>query len=442
LDFDGLAGMVAAGKLYPGAVKVFSGTVAKNVKQFMALYKDSLMIKQAKEIDLNQVEKLIVVDTASANRLGQLKSLALNKEIDIHVYDHHPSTKEDLQGSINEIHIIGAATTILVEQIISANIYISPFDATILALGIYEDTGSLLFSSTTSRDVTAVAFLLNRGANLSVVANFMEEPFSNEQRQILEGLLHSARHFEVNNANVVIAESETNEFIPGLDIVTFRLFEMDNCDAIFVVALMDGKINVVARSRMNNIKVNEVLKALGGRGHEKAASAVVKGKSCEEVSHLIRESLSENVNPGAAARDIMSTPVRTISPDITMEEAGGIMLRYGYTGMPVVQGNEMVGVISRRDVDKARIHELGHAPVKGFMSSQVMSINPDTSIDDIQKLMVEFDIGRLPVVDGGRLAGIVSRTDILRILHGEDYPEDHAVLYTLNDEGETANYQE
>lgn len=442
LDFDGLAGMVAAGKLYPGAVKVFSGTIAKNVKQFMALYKDSLMIKQAKEIDAAQLERLIIVDTASANRLGQLKSLAFNKNIDIHIYDHHPSAEEDLRGSLNEIHLIGAATTILVEQIMTANINISPFDATILALGIYEDTGSLLFSSTTSRDVSAVAYLLNCGANLSVIANFMEEPFSNEQRQIMQSLLSSARHFEVNNSTIVIAESESHDFIPGLDIVTFRLFEMDNCDAAFVIAQMEGKINVVARSRTNNIKVNEVLKELGGRGHEKAASAVIKGKNCEEVSLLIRESLSKNVNPGAVARDIMSTPVRTIPPEITMEEAGRIMLRYGYTGMPVVQDNEMVGVISRRDVDKARIHELGHAPVKGFMSSQVLSIKPDTPIDDIQKLMVEFDIGRLPVIDDGRLAGIVSRTDILRILHGEDYPEDHTLLYNLSDGSETANFQQ
>ncbi|MGI5921469.1 MAG: CBS domain-containing protein [Syntrophomonadaceae bacterium] len=438
LDFDGLASMVAAGKLYPGAVKVFSGTLSKNVKQFLALYKDSLLIKQAKDIDIKRVDRLIIVDTANANRLGQLKNLAFQPDTDIHIYDHHPSTPEDLQGSINEVHLTGAATTILVEKIIAANINISPFDATILALGIYEDTGSLLFSSTTYRDVNAVGYLLQRGANLSLVANFMEEPFSNEQRQILQRLLQSARHFEVNNATVLIADSETDEFVPGLDVVTFRLFEMENCDAVFVVALMQGKINVVARSRTGNIKVNEVLKSLGGRGHEKAASAVVKGKSCDEVSQLIRDSLTEIVSPGATARDIMSTPVRTISPHITMEEAGGIMLRYGYTGMPVVEGDEMVGVISRRDVDKARIHELGHAPVKGFMTSQVLSIKPDTPLDDIQKLMVEFDIGRLPVVDEGRLVGIVSRTDILRILHGEDYPEDHAVLYTMSD-GETAN---
>ena len=61
LDFDGLAAMVAAGKLYPGAVKVFSGTLSKNIRQFMALYKDLFSIKYPKEIDLKQVKRMIVV---------------------------------------------------------------------------------------------------------------------------------------------------------------------------------------------------------------------------------------------------------------------------------------------------------------------------------------------------------------------------------------------
>lgn len=438
LDFDGLAGMVAAGKLYPGAVKAFSGTVAKNVKQFMALYKDSLSIKQAREIELHQVERLIIVDTAIANRLGQFKQLANDVQTELHIYDHHPVTNDNLSGVVTQIEPLGAATTILVEEIQKQNIALSPFDATILALGIYEDTGSLLFSSTTPRDAAAVAFLLARGANLAVVANFMEQPFSEEQRQVLQSLMENSRHYKVNNVNLVIAVSDSDEFIPGLDAVSHQLFEVENCDAVFIVALMEGKVNVVGRSRSNSVKINEILKPWGGRGHEKAASVVIKGKTSSEVAAMILSGLDEKIHPAVVARDIMSTPVKTIPMYITMKEAGGIMLRYGHTGMPVVEGDSMVGVISRRDVDKAMIHELGHAPVKGFMTTQVLSVSPETTVDEIQKLMVEHDIGRLPVIDSERLVGIVSRTDILRILHGDDYPEDHEILYTFN-EGEKIN---
>ena len=160
LDFDGLASMVAASKLYPAAVMVISGTVSKKIKQFMGLYKDSLLIKTPKEVDLKQVSRVIVVDTANSERLGQLKDLAKDGKLDFHIYDHHPPAEDDLTGSIHEIYQTGAITTVMVEKIIAREIAISPFDATILALGIYEDTGSLLFPSTTERDAKAVSFLL------------------------------------------------------------------------------------------------------------------------------------------------------------------------------------------------------------------------------------------------------------------------------------------
>jgi tRNA nucleotidyltransferase (CCA-adding enzyme) len=89
----------------------------------------------------------------------------------------------------------------------------------------------------------------------------------------------------------------------------------------------------------------------------------------------------------------------------------------------------MVGIISRRDIDKAKHHGLGHAPVKGYMSRKVITINRQTTLPQIQHLMIEYNIGRLPVVDTDKLVGIVSRTDVLRTLHGENYPEKYKKVY-------------
>lgn len=441
LDFDGLASIIAASKLYPGAVKVFSGTVSKNIKSFMALYKDSLVIKSPKEIDMKQVKRIIVVDTASAKRLGQLKKLCDVDGMDFHIYDHHPENADNLRGSVYEIHQVGAATTILLEKIIEQNIRISPFEATILALGIYDDTGSLLYPSTTYRDAYVAAYLLKCGANLEVVANFMERSFSDEQRLVLQGLLDTAEHHIVNKLDIIIAIHEREDFVPGLDLVTYRLLEVENADVAFSLVLMEGKVNVIGRGKSNSIKINEVLSSLGGRGHEKAASAVVKGKTCSEVMNSLLDIISKQAQPMLMAKNIMSTPVKTVSPGISIEEAGKIMLRYGHTGMPVVEGEQIVGVISRRDVDKANLHNLGHAPVKGFMTTRVVSASPDSSVNEIQKIMVQHDIGRIPIVENSRPIGIVSRTDILRTLHGEDAPEDHEILCSFGDDS-VENYAE
>ncbi len=443
LDFDGLAAMVAAGKLYPWAVKVFSGTLSKNVKRFMGLYKDHVFIRYPREIDLGRVSRVILVDTRNPKRLGHLQSLCQRSGVEFYVYDHHPASPEDLSGVVEDVHEVGATTTILVEKIIEEKIALTPFEATILALGIYEDTGSLLFPSTTWRDAAAVSFLLRCGANLSVVSAFVEEPFSSDQRYLLSRLMETSCHYNIKGTDVMVATLETDRFVPGLDLVTHRLAEMEPADAIFVIAAMGGKTNIVARSRSSNIKVNEILGFLGGRGHEKAASAMVKGMTLKSLTQEVIKRVEETARPGLTARDIMSTPVKTVSAHLTMEEAGRIMLRYGHTGMPVVDGQELVGIISRRDVDKARMHDLGHAPVKGFMSRAVISVSPDTPVRELQRLMVEHEVGRLPVIEDGRLVGIVSRTDILRTLHGDDEEiEDHELLYVSDDTGTSDNCRE
>lgn len=439
LDFDGLASMIAAGKLYPGARKVFSGTLKPNVKQFMGLYKDSLDIAMPHEMELADVRHAILVDTRNINRLGLLKDLAAMDCV-YTVFDHHPNSEGDVVAEQSDVHEVGATTTIIVERIREQALELTPFEATILALGIYEDTGSLIFNSTTARDAAAVAFLLEKGANLSVVNRFMDSPFTSDQRQMMQTLLTNMVRHRINGVDITITSAVDKNFIPGLDSVAHRLFEVEACEALFVVTTLQGRVHVIARSRSSGVPVNEALLPVGGGGHDKAASAVVKGKTNEEVIAVILERLAAIAQPAMLAKDIMSSPVKSIPMDCTMEEAGKIMLRYGHTGMPVVTDGLLIGIISRRDVDKARTHNLGHAPVKGFMSHSVVTVGPETTVTEIQRLMVDRDIGRVPVIEDGRILGIVSRTDVLRTLHGDQYPEDYTPLFYRSEWETTTNY--
>ena len=77
----------------------------------------------------------------------------------------------------------------------------------------------------------------------------------------------------------------------------------------------------------------------------------------------------------------------------------------------------LVGIISRRDIDLALHHGFSHAPVKGYMTTNLKTITPATLLPEIEALMVTYDIGRLPVLDRSQLVGIVTRTDVLRQLH-------------------------
>ncbi|MTI79364.1 MAG: CBS domain-containing protein [Firmicutes bacterium] len=434
-DFDGLASMVAAQKLYPGADIVFPGKISRNVEEFLALHKDVLRIKPLKLVDLKKVTKLIVVDNHSPKRIGKLSKLMSDPTVEVHIYDHHPATECNLNYKTYIIEPLGAAATLLVERIRENNIPITPLEATILALGIYDDTGCMVFASTTSRDVDAVSYLLTKGANLSVLSDFLGQSLSDEQQALLKKLMVTSERHSINGVKVLIATGNTEEFIDGLALLTHKLSELDKTDAVFVAVEMEDRIHVVARTSLSEVNCKDIMACFGGGGHVAAASASVKGKELEELNKELLKVLKENIRPMKTARDIMSSPVKTVYPETKIEEASQVMLRYGHTGLPVVRGLELVGVVSRRDVEKAMHHGLGHAPVKAYMNVNVHTTSADIPLSQVQDLMIEFDIGRLPVVEDGRVVGIVSRSDVLRTLHA-DFQDRY---YTMYNEGTTSS---
>jgi CBS domain-containing protein len=109
----------------------------------------------------------------------------------------------------------------------------------------------------------------------------------------------------------------------------------------------------------------------------------------------------------------MSFPVSTVSSDTTMQQTAEMFRKEGFTGFPVVENGQISGIISRRDFKKLNNPEKLKSPVKAFMSKNVKTITPDTSPMEAVRLMVKYDIGRLPVVEDGEIIGIVTRSDTM-----------------------------
>ena len=168
LDFDALASMVAAQKLYPDAVLVTVGKLRSCVRDFIAMHGDFIEIKNY--INKNDIDTLIMVDTRSQKRLPPYDKVLKNDGIKVIVYDHHDTAGDDVDGAEIHYEALGANTTQLVEMIRDRGIAVTPQEATAFALGIYDDTGSLRYGTTTVRDVLAVAWLLEQGANLPVIS--------------------------------------------------------------------------------------------------------------------------------------------------------------------------------------------------------------------------------------------------------------------------------
>lgn len=433
-DFDSLAAMVAAKKIYPNAKLVFPGATEKNVRKFISIYGEIIQITPLKEIKLLDIERLIIVDTRLKNRIGSFARILNKRDLNIHIYDHHPPTKDDIKGNLNIIEEVGATTTILLKRIRKLNLEITPIEATLFALGIYEDTGSLTFNTTTIDDIDCISFLFTQGIKLKVVSNFINIGLSLNQKKLLNQLLLSSKEIFCKGVRVSIAKAEIKNYTEGLALLTHKLVEIENSDVFFSLVKMGERVYVVGRSRTNVVDVDEILRELGGGGHFQAASAVVKDLSIEEIESKILKLLNKKIKVGITAQDIMSSPVKTVSNNTRMEEVQKILLRYGHMGIPVVENGNLKGIITMQEVNRATRHGFGKEPVSKFMTNRVISVGMDTPLNEIQELMISNDIGRILVIDkSNELKGIVTRTDIIRNLYGENIPLKNSFSTYLED---------
>jgi len=421
-DFDSLAAMVAAKKIYKDALLVFTGAIERNVRKFISIYGDLIEITPLKKIKIEEINKLIIVDTRIKRRIGPFANVINKRDLEIHIYDHHPSTADDIKGDINAIEEVGATTTIMLKKIRKMNLEISPIEATLFALGIYEDTGSLTFSTTTIDDINSISYLFDKGINLKVVANFINIGLSITQKKLLNKLLLSSKEIFCKGVRINMANAEVKNYTEGLALLTHKLIEIENSDVFFTIVKMADRIYIVGRSRTNSVDVDEVLKELGGGGHFQAASAVVKDLSLDELEKKLIRILEKKVRAGIVAKDIMSSPIKTVNTLASIEETKKILLRYGHNGIPVVEAGELKGIITMQEVNKAKQHGLGKELVSKYMSDQVVTVKLNTPLTEIQELMINYDIGRILVVSQeDKLVGIITRTDLIRNLYGEGH---------------------
>jgi len=320
------------------------------------------------------------------------------------------------------IEDIGSCTALLVDEIQKLDIDITPLEATVMALGIYADTNCLTLPKTSSKDAYALAFLLSRRANLQVIDDYMTNPLNLNQQALLEKMGRNIRVVDINGFKVAFSAVEVEDYVDNAAFLTRKLLEERDYDAFFSVLRMDNKTYIIGRSLEDEIDVGHIMTFFNGGGHPGAGSGKSDEADLAKVVDLLEKTLKKNIRPVERAKDIMSSPVKTISLDSTIDEANKIMLRYGHSGLPVVKDGILCGIISRRDVEKARIHGFGNSPVKAYMTKNVITIDPETPLKTIENLLVEHNIGRLPVVAGNKLLGIVTRSDVISTLFGENSP--------------------
>ncbi|MFB3896949.1 MAG: CBS domain-containing protein [bacterium] len=421
-DFDVVASMVAASKLYPAAQLVFAGAQEKSVRNYLTAYPSLIPAVKAKQIDLNQVTEMILVDTRYSSRIGVFSELINNPNVKITVFDHHPISQGDIKGKVELIKEVGSTTTLLVGLIKERKIKLSPEEATLMVLAIYEDTGSLTFLSTTKEDLDAVSYLLDSGADLTRIPTYVFHDLDTDQIPMLGDLIRALSYQYIDGVKIAISIIQAEKYIGDLAYLVHKLRDIENLPVIFALVQLPDRVQIIARSQTKAVNVAEILTYFGGGGHRTAASALVKGPNADELKTRLIETIQQNIVPLIRAKDMMSSPVMTVSPSHTVEQIRKIILRYGHSGFPVMDGNNLVGIITRQELDRILHLGLGHASIKGFMSTNVITVDPLASLHQVRALLLDHDFNLLPVLDANRLVGVITRRDLLRVTHQEPPP--------------------
>ncbi|MBN1265089.1 MAG: CBS domain-containing protein [Anaerolineales bacterium] len=411
-DFDALASLLAVCLLEPAATAVLPRKINRNVRSFLTLYGFDLPVMEYPDLSRKPIKRVTLVDTQT---LPSLKGI--DERTQVCVIDHHPAADLPTEWELH-LELTGANTTLLVETMQKQGLKLDFSSATLMLLGIYEDTGSLSYAGTTPRDIRAAAWLLEQGANLSLAADFLNHPLSDEQFKLYSRMLDRAEYFRFYGLSVVVCRQVVQGFVDEISTVAHKLRDLLDPDGLFLLVQLDSHIQLVARSASDLLDVSRVAEHFGGGGHPRAAAALIRGMSLDSCYKELMDLLHKVIQPPRTVGQIMSRGPQVLAPDTSVAEAAEQMRRFGHEGYPVVDQGKMKGLLTRRAVDRAMAHRMDRQPVSQVMEAGAHVIRATDSVQQLQKKMMDTGWGQIPVTDpiDDEIIGIVTRTDLLKIL--------------------------
>ena len=424
-DFDAIASLFAAARL-ENAIALLPQKLNHNVNAFLVLFWAEFNLVESGDLPNEAISEVVIVDTQSALTLR-----GMGRQTKFHFIDHHPlRTKDQPSAEAGEpgqrtvqIVDLGATTTYFVEQLQHQRLPISADQATLLLLGIYEDTGSLTYSKTTARDIHAAAWLVEQGAALSAITDYLNPPLNPQQLVVYEMLVDQMQQHAIKGHRILVSQAQVEEKVEEISTLAHKLRDLFEPDAVFIIVKTPEGVRLVARSSTDDIDVGAITAEFGGGGHHRAASALLRSEkaaqteSLEEIGKLLLQRLERKIRPAIPVSRLMSKKPLVMAPEQTLAEANALMVKYGYEGFPVARDGKVIGLLSRRSVDRALRHKLNFK-VGNLMDAGTFAVHPTDPIQQVQSVMVESGWGQIPVVDptSQKIVGIVTRTDIIKIL--------------------------
>lgn len=328
------------------------------------------------------------------------------------VYDHHKTTATCWEKLYAKD--LGACITLISTHLIEAGVKITPAEATLFLTALYRSTLNFTLATTTPQDLKVASWLLESGASFEGVLKYLKVNLSGEQSKLYRRLLETVKKLIVDGVEIGIAAVDYSALPSGIFEIADRIWRFLGYDNLILLIKSGKRVFIIARSRYREIEFGRIFEGANLLSHPFYTLGYLDNVSLQEVEKKIISSLKENVLEFVRVKDIMSSPVRTVLADMPVSEAAKIMANTGHTGLPVIDRGKLVGMIVWKDVQKALKHGLADKKIREIMTTELVTLKPTDSIGEAMRKMVEKGVGRTLVVESGVLIGIVTRSDIMR----------------------------
>jgi len=227
------------------------------VQRFLALHKHLFPIRSLRSLpdDLTGLNRLGLVDAQRRDRIGPAENL-LQYANRVTVVDHHIDSETDIPEATDYVvDEVGSVSTLICERLQQAGLELTEAEATLLALGIHADTGSLCFDSTTPRDALSLAWVMGQGASQAAIAEHAQSSLSPEQQGVLTQALINTNSTVVHGVTLSSVLLSADGFINGLAAVTQDALELSSSDLFLLAVVYEAQSG--GRRRSKNKRANQ-----------------------------------------------------------------------------------------------------------------------------------------------------------------------------------------
>lgn len=422
-DCDGFAALVALRRIYPGLQVALGQRVAPRVQSLLGLHRDYIRPVATAELDLDSVELAVVADVRRRSRLTEYEPLFERRDRGqgprLVVFDHHSPDSDDLAADELYLAQVGATCTVVTERLRALNETPDAVEATLLSIGIHSDTGSLTYSTTTTRDAAALTWLQECGANTRMVERFVRQTLTPAQRSALVRLLDSMQVIDVAGLSVVVCGVALDKAVDGLATVVSQALNLTEYAAMYAIFHIRGrKAQIIARARAPELDVGAVLREFGGGGHRAASAVTIRSEDPYEVFRQLREAIERHA-PGASAtvRELMERDITSIDAGESFEAAEALMASRGLPTLAVTREGKIVGTVDTGFVEAARRDGRQQMAVASAMRHGVPTVPELLVLDELADRLIRADEPALFIERQGEVVGWVLRSKVVEAMY-------------------------